>query len=201
MRATCAKIGYFCLPFYNTCGYTRPHHFYHLHEMNKVLVFFVAVFCMSGTVFGQKFGYFNSLEILAKVPEVKAADSDLQAFAKVLQTQGENRARDLQTRATSLEDKKAKGVISPKQYEEEYAALEKESMELQKLEQEISQKVAEKRETLYKPILDNINNKIKEVAKENGYNMIFDSSTGILLHADESLDVTKLVRAKLNIIE
>jgi outer membrane protein len=169
--------------------------------MNKIFSLLVAVLLMSSSLFSQKFGYFNSLEVLALVPEVKAADSDLQAFTKVLQAQGESRAKDLQQRAAALEDKKAKGVIAPKQFEDEYALLEKESASLQQLEQEMSQKVAEKRESLYKPILDNVNNKIKEVAKENGYLMIFDTSTGVLLHADETLDVTKLVKAKLNIVE
>jgi outer membrane protein len=109
--------------------------------------------------------------------------------------------QDLQTKAASLEDRKGKGTISPKQYEEEMAVLEAEGAKLQQLEQEMSKQVSDKRETLYKPILYKVNEKIKEVAKENGYTMIFDSSTGILLHADEALDVTKLVKAKLNITE
>jgi len=39
----------------------------------------------------------------------------------------------------------------------------------------------------------------KDVAKENGYTYIFDTSPGIgvVLYADESTDVTALVKAKL----
>jgi outer membrane protein len=169
--------------------------------MKKSFSVFVALLLLCGSVSAQKFGYFNSLEVLAIVPEVKAADSELQAFTKVLQKNGESRLQELQTKAASLEDRNGKGTISPKQYQDEMATLEAEGAKLQQLEQEMAKQVADKRELLYKPILDKVNEKIKEVAKENGFTMIFDSSTGILLHADEALDVTKLVKAKLNITE
>lgn len=170
-------------------------------HMKKVFSILVMALLLSNTTFAQKFGYFSSVEVLALVPEVKAADSELEAFTKILQKEGEAKLKDLQAKATSLEDRKAKGIIAPKQYEDEMAVLEKQGADLQKLEQEMSNKVAEKREALYKPILDNVNAKIKEVAKENGFTIIFDSSTGVLLHADEALDVTKLVKAKLNVTE
>jgi outer membrane protein len=169
--------------------------------MKRSFSVLIAVLFMSGSVFSQKFGYFNSLEILSMVPEIKAADSDLAAFTKVLQKEGEAKYADLQAKAQSLEDRNAKGTISPKQYQEEGAVLEAAGQDLQKLQQEMEKKIADKRQTLYKPILDKVNEKIAEVAKENGYQLIFDSSTGVLLHADETLDVTKLVKAKLNITE
>ena len=56
-----------------------------------------------------------------------------------------------------------------------------------------------KRETLLKPILDKVNNVINEVAKSNGYSMILDSSTGVILYAEESADITAQVKAKLGI--
>jgi outer membrane protein len=170
--------------------------------MKRSLIILAAALLMSSTsAFAQKFGYFNSMEILSLVPEVKAADSDLQQFTKILQKEGETKMQDLQTKAASLEDRKAKGTVAPKQFEEEMAVLESEGAKLQQLEQEMSAKVTTKRESLYKPILDKVNEKIKEVAKENGYTMIFDSSTGVLLHADETLDITKFVKVKLGIVE
>jgi hypothetical protein len=47
--------------------------------------------------------------------------------------------------------------------------------------------------------LDKINKGIQDVAKEHGYSFIFDSSAGMLLYAEESSDVTALVRAKLGL--
>ncbi len=59
--------------------------------------------------------------------------------------------------------------------------------------------LAKKREELYKPILDRVNKAMQDVATENGYLMVFDSSTQVLLYADPSLDVTNLVKTKLGI--
>ncbi|MBK9338659.1 MAG: OmpH family outer membrane protein [Lewinellaceae bacterium] len=52
---------------------------------------------------------------------------------------------------------------------------------------------------LYKPILERVNTAMQDVAKENAYLIVFDSSTQILLYGDESLDVTPLVKAKLGL--
>ena len=59
--------------------------------------------------------------------------------------------------------------------------------------------MAKKREELYKPILERVNAAMQAVAKENGYLLVFDTSTNVLLYADEALDVTNLVKAKLGL--
>jgi Skp family chaperone for outer membrane proteins len=48
------------------------------------------------------------------------------------------------------------------------------------------------------PILDKVNAAIKAVAEEHGYQFIFDAQSGVILYADESADITALVKAKLN---
>ena len=60
--------------------------------------------------------------------------------------------------------------------------------------------LSKRREDLYKPILEKVNKAMQDVAKENGYLLVFDTSTQVLLYADETLDVTKLVNAKLGIV-
>ena len=64
-------------------------------------------------------------------------------------------------------------------------------------EQTMQQQLLEKQQTLLQPILDQVNEAIKQVAKDNGYTMIFDSA--VLLYADEAQDVGTLVKAKLGI--
>jgi outer membrane protein len=46
-----------------------------------------------------------------------------------------------------------------------------------------------------------VRNAIQAVAKENGYTYVFDGSpgVGVLLYADETTNITPLVKAKLNI--
>jgi outer membrane protein len=167
--------------------------------MNKTLVFTLALGLMAVTSsFAQKIGYCNSLALMAELPEVKAADSDLQTLATQLQKQGETMVKDLQAKAELLEKKNTEGTISPKEYETQQAALREEEAKINKYAQEMEQKLAQKREELYKPILDKVNTAMTTVAKEGGFILVFDSSSQILLFADESLDVTNLVKAKLS---
>ena len=52
----------------------------------------------------------------------------------------------------------------------------------------------------YKAKSDTLNQAIKEVANEGGYQMIFDASTSILLYAEDNADVSDAVKTKLGIL-
>ncbi|HNE30253.1 MAG TPA: OmpH family outer membrane protein, partial [Saprospiraceae bacterium] len=75
--------------------------------------------------------------------------------------------------------------------------LQKQQAYIQKFEEDAQQKVAAKRDELLQPILDKIDAAVKAVAKENGYLMIFDTSSGAMLFAADTEDVTELVKKKL----
>jgi outer membrane protein len=54
-----------------------------------------------------------------------------------------------------------------------------------------------RRQVLLKPILEKIDVAVKAVGKEGGYTFIFDTSSGSMLFATESEDITSLVKTKL----
>jgi outer membrane protein len=168
--------------------------------MKKTLVLTLSLVLAAATAsFAQKFGYCNSVALLTELPEVKQADSDLQAFQTQLQKKGQEMVKDLQDKAAELQRKQDQGLISPKDYEAQAAKLKEEEAKISEYAQKVDEDLAKKREELYKPILDKVNKAMQDVAKEGGYLLVFDSSTQILLYADESLDVTKTVRAKLGL--
>lgn len=150
-------------------------------------------------VFAQKFGYLNSGALLTQIPEVKAADSDLTAFQTQLTKRGQEMVKAMQEKAAELDRKQQQGTISPKDLEAQTLKLKEEETAIGKYEQEVYEKLAQKREELFKPILDRVNKAMEDVAKENQFMFVFDSSTQVILYSDESLDVTKLVKAKLGI--
>lgn len=151
--------------------------------------------------FAQKFGYCNSVALLTELAEVKQADSDLQAYQTQLTKKGQEMVKDLQDKAAELDRKQQQGTISPKDYETQAAKLKEEEDKIGAYEQEVYQKLGQKREELYKPILERVNNAMQKVAKDNGFLLVFDTSTQVLLYADESLDLTKQVKAELGIPE
>lgn len=147
----------------------------------------------------QKFGYTNSALLLEELPEVKAANSSIQTFQEMLQKQGRTKVEALQAKYEKLQKQEKAGELSPKQLNEEAEKLKKEEEDLGKLEQEMVQKVQEKKSTTLQPILDKVNKAIQDVAKEQGIAYVFDSSAGMLLYADDKLDITAAVKAKLGV--
>ncbi len=75
--------------------------------------------------------------------------------------------------------------------------MEKKEKAFTAYQQSAEQAVSAKRDELLKPILEKVYEAIKAVAKENGFAMIFDTSTGAALYALETEDVTPIVLKKL----
>lgn len=161
-------------------------------------LFFVAG--MSISSFGQqKLGFMNSAALLSQMQEVKEADANLDVLQKQLQKKGQTMVEELQAKYQELGKKEKSGEIAPKALQDEAAKLKEEEGNISKFEQDMQKQIADKREQLLKPILDKVNAAIAEVSKEKGYSYIVDSSSGFLLYADESFDITKFVKEKLGL--
>ncbi|MBT8189177.1 MAG: OmpH family outer membrane protein [Bacteroidia bacterium] len=161
-----------------------------------ILTFAFALLSVS-QISAQKFGYVNSQELIQDIPEVKEANSNIETYRNQLQKKGQEMLKSLQAKYQELERKQAQGEISPKQLEEEAARLKQEEQTILSFEQESQQKILKKSEDLLSPLRDKIQNAIDEVAAENNFDYIFDYSTGFVLFADKSTDVSALVKAKL----
>ena len=159
----------------------------------------IATLSLGTELTAQKFGYINSQALIQEMPDVKAANSEIDILKGQLQKKGENMVKDLQTKYADLERKQQSGEISPKQLEGEAAKLKEEESKILEYEQTSQEMIAQKGNVLFKPIQDKVNQAIKDIAAEAGYTYIFDTSLGIILYADESTDLTVKVKAKLGI--
>ncbi|MBK7224199.1 MAG: OmpH family outer membrane protein [Saprospiraceae bacterium] len=167
----------------------------------KISQILLIAFCIgtSLSLSAQKFGYINSQTLLSELPEVKAADAEIQALQTQLEKKGQMMVQELETKYKELQKREASGEISPKALEDEASKLKLQEAELGKFEQEMQKQVLAKRQEKLQPVIDKVNNAIKMVATDNQFTYIFDSSAGILLYAQESMDVTSLVKSKLGI--
>lgn len=169
--------------------------------MKKTLILGLICFGLLGAngISAQKFGYTNSVALLQEMPEIKQADADVDAHQAQLQKKGEQMVKELQDKAAALDKRNSEGSIAPKQYETEAAALKEEEAKIGEFEQQMYAEINKKKEEKYQPILDKVNAAMKAVGVDMGLMMVFDSSTGVLLYADETLDITKQVKAKLGL--
>ena len=163
----------------------------------SVLLSFAAIPASAIGEASLKLGYINSQELLSVMPEMTKADADLKTFGKQYQDQLEAMGKDFQKKG---EDYQTNGKTMSDAVrtvkEKELQDLEARIREFQTTSQD---KISKKREELYKPILDKADKAIKDVAKEKGYDYVFDASGGSLLYARDGDNILSVVKEKLGI--
>ena len=164
-----------------------------------IVMFLTAFICVGATA--QKIGYVDSGSLLDMMPKVKEAESNLETLGKQLQAKGQKMLQDYQAKYQDLQRRVQAGDIAPKDQEAQVAMLKTDEEKIQQFEQDMQTQLAEKREALLSPILEEVRVAIQTVAKDNGYIYIFDGSpgVGVLLYADETTNVTPLVKTKLGL--
>ena len=144
-----------------------------------------------------KLGYINSVELVELMPETRAAQDQMAAKQtefegqlKAMYTEYENKLTDIQRRLPEMSD-------------DMKAVEEKSLMDMQNRiatkEQRLQQTLGQLQVDLLTPIQEKAQTAINDVAKENGYTMIFDVSAGSLVYADDADNIIGLVRSKLGI--
>ena len=166
--------------------------------MKKVLMTLVLSLAVIFSIQAQsKFGYLNSNELLAMMPESQSMQEELQTYAKGLESQ-----------LTAMQAEYEKKVVEYQQNETSYTDIIKEDKirEIQSIEQRViefqknaEQSLNEKRIELFTPIQEKANEAIKKVAEEGNYTFIFDSSFGNLLYSSEWENVLNVVKSKLGL--
>ncbi|MBK9733594.1 MAG: OmpH family outer membrane protein [Saprospiraceae bacterium] len=147
----------------------------------------------------QKFGFINTQELLASMPDLKIADVQVQALQNELLIKGEDMVTKFEADYKAYMTEVNGGTLSKVQMQQKEEVLVAKQDEIKKYEAEIQQKVGAKREELYKPILDKVKSEIEKLGKEGSYTMIFDGSAGMILHAAETENLMSALKAKLGV--
>lgn len=168
-----------------------------MKKLSYLLLFVTFYLYGASNVAAQKFGYINSAQILSEHPDVKVADSELEALQKQYSERIQTKYKGLESKIKELQTKYEAGDLTPKAQQEQMQKLREQDAQLQQEEQQLQQDLLKKREQLYQPILDSINEAIQSLAKEGGYTYIFDASQGSILYADETQDLGNKLKSKL----
>ena len=165
-----------------------------------LLLVFITVATFS-TLTAQKFGHLNLGNLIMLTPEAEAADKDLATYSDQLVADLKKKFEVLQADAVKLQEEYNSGKLSQIKAGEQETILIKREQALRQEEVEIGNKVAKKREELLMPILNKVESALKELGKEGGYTMIFDTSIfNAVLYLEESDDVMPQIKAKLGIL-
>lgn len=167
--------------------------------MKKFILSLVAVVAMSVSVNAQKFALVDMEYILKNIPAYEMANEQLNQVSLRWEKEVEDLAKEAETMYRNFqadmvfltdEQKKAK--------EQEIVAKEKEVTDLKYKYFGPQGELFKKRESLIKPIQDDVYNAVKKVSEERGYQAIFDrASSQSIIFASPRIDVSNLVLEKL----
>jgi len=165
----------------------------------RIFLFLLIAITTMSNVTSQKLGYLNSNELLAMHPYVQGADSILLIYQNQLMADGQKLVEKFQKNYENYMIEANAGNLSKIKMQEIENELTLEQSNIREFEVEMQRKILAKREELFTPILNNIQEAINAVGKENEYTFIFDISTGSILFAEMADDVLPMVKEKLGI--
>ena len=166
--------------------------------MKKIIL--SAVFLMLACAsIAQKFAFVDSDYILKKIPSYKAAQEQLEKLSSQFQKEIEMKYADVDK---LYQDYQAEKVLltdeMQKKREDDIVQKERQVKDLQMKYFGKDGMIFKKREELVKPIQDQVNNAIKELANEGGYAVIFDSAASLnMLYTNPRYDKSDEVLQKL----
>lgn len=162
-----------------------------------IVIVLAAVAAISASA--QKFALVDMEYILRNVPSYEMANEQLNQLSQRWQKEVEAVGKEAENMyQTYLADKVFLTEEQVKKREEEIVAKEKEATELRYKYFGPEGELYKKRQTLLKPIQDDVYNAIKKVSEERGYQAIFDrASSSDIIYASPRIDISNEVLAKL----
>ncbi|MCQ2289027.1 MAG: OmpH family outer membrane protein [Muribaculaceae bacterium] len=167
--------------------------------MKKYVLAFIAVFAGILGAQAQKFALVDMEYVLKNIPAYEMANEQLnqqsqrwQRELDELKKEADTMYKNYQSDMVFLTDEQKK------KKEAEIMAKEKEAAQLQQKYFGPQGELFKKRQSLLKPIQDDVYNAVKKVSEERGFQVIFDrASSQSIIFASPRIDVSNEVLAKL----
>ncbi len=165
--------------------------------MKKLLVILISLFSLNS--YAQKFAFIDSEYILNNIPTYKAAQDELDKYSQQWQKEVEAKYAEIDEMYKKYQAEKVLLTEDMKsKREEEIVVKEKAVKDLQKKYFGKDGDLFKKRESLVKPIQDEIYTAVKDIAADGGFAVVFDTSNGgNIMFSDPKYDKSDQVLQKL----
>ena len=166
-----------------------------------LFAFVALIFAANTEATAQKLAHLNVDELLSLMPETKAAEEEIQAYANALQKDMEEMQTEAQSRYENLMANQANWTQLRLSKEQE--ELEMLAQRIQEYQGQAQQDLQKKQMDLMKPIIEKAQNAVNEIAREKGFEYVLDSSQskGVVIFAEKGEDILPYVKAKMGITE
>lgn len=151
---------------------------------------------MAGGLFAQsKIGHVNSQEILSELPERADAEKQAQNLRESLEKRINAMVAEYQNKGQAYQNLPASATQTEREsLQNELIAMEQ---NIQNAENSARNEIAQKEQELIQPMLEKVQNAINDVAKENEFSYILDTSVGVVVFFEGGEDIGPLVKQKL----
>lgn len=166
--------------------------------IKKVVVLFLlfAAVSFGQDVLAQKVGHINVDSLVKMMPQYDTAEKKLQKYAAELQKSIDKAKKEYELLIKEYQEIPQSAQSTKKLKENEIIELEN---KIQTRTAAAQEDLVSMQQELLKPIIDKVKKTIEEVAKEKGYTLVIDSSTGILIYSLPADDLMNEVKRKLGI--
>lgn len=167
--------------------------------MKKIVLFLALFLTVSISSYAQKFALIDMDYILKNISSYETANEQLDILSKKWQSEVEKGQQEVQNMYKSYQSDLAFLSADQKtKKENEIVAKEKALQDLKKKYFGPEGELFKKRETLVKPIQDDIYNAVKEISEANGYQVVLDrGSAESIIFASPRIDISNEVLSKL----
>lgn len=150
-----------------------------------------------------RIGYANLDLIIAKMPESQDVAKQLDTFQGELAKGINTKKAYAQQKLVEAQNAQASGIVTDEKLTEYEAELRKLDKEIQTTAQDAERKMLQKRNDLMEPVIEKLQETIRQVAEAEGYthvlNVVDGTGTSVLLWGIEERDLTGKILEALGI--
>lgn len=167
--------------------------------MKKILLILLTMVTVSISASAQKFALVDMEYILRNVPSYEMANEQLNQISARFEKEVNDKSAEAETMYKNYQSDRVFLTDEQKQAREnEIVAMEKEVSDLRYKYFGSEGELFKKRQSLMKPIQEEVYEAIKAVSQEKGYQVIFDrASSQSIVFASPRIDISNDVLAKL----
>ncbi|MGD9897876.1 MAG: OmpH family outer membrane protein [Calditrichaceae bacterium] len=171
-------------------------------KLAKMLSVVILSLILAAPAMAQKFAFVQSQRILAEYKEYTDAQNKLDEIRNRYDAEYQQMVKEYNTMIQEIDSQSL--LLSPEKKEEKMRQAQEKALQIERYKYEKLGPEGEfyrKNLELTKPIIDRINDLIAKVGEEDGYDFIFDASSGALVHALPKYDITDKILLELNKIK
>ena len=167
--------------------------------MKRIVLFAMAVLAFTASSVAQKYALVDMEYILKNIPSYEMANEQLNKVSQRWQKECDDKAAEAKTMYKNYQSDLVILTEEMKvKREEEIRDKETEVVELRRKYFGPEGELFKKRESLMKPIQDDIYNAIKKISEDKGYMMVIDrASSPNIIFASPKIDISNEVLTKL----